>query len=261
MIFSSLNLASMVNEIHKLTYVLFVLVCATLGFTFARQDQPQKDKAKETEYSKQLQARRLRFPTADYVETDLTDPKKNQARKEKKLRKNSYPLVARNPPDWQTESVASNEGELDFPALPVVESAYIVLGKVTSAEAHLSENKKTVYSEFSVSVERVFKTASNSVSAGTEIVVDRIGGSVKHPNGHTVLYRISGMSMPLTGERYLLFLTSTNHQDLSILTAYELGVNGVIPLDEWPHFEKFRGVTEESFIQNLRDALAKSSPY
>ena len=67
--------------------------------------------------------------------------------------------------------------------------------------------------------------------------------------------------MPLTGERYIFFLTSTNHLDLSILTAYELGLNGVIPLDEWTHFEKYRGVSEESLVQSLRDSLAKSSPY
>ncbi|HZI86762.1 MAG TPA: hypothetical protein VFD48_08005 [Pyrinomonadaceae bacterium] len=248
-------------KVLKLTIVLLVLVCATLGLTFGRQNQTQNETRRETEYAKQLQARRLRFPTADYHEPDLPDPKKNEALKQKKLRKNTYKLVARNPPDWQSESVASNEGELDFPALPVVESAYIVLGKVTSAEAHLSENKKNVYSEFKVSVEKVFKTASSSISEGTEIVVDRIGGFVKHPNGHTVLYRISGMNMPLKGERYLLFLTSTNHQDLSILTAYELGVNGTSPLDEWAHFEKYRGVTEESLVQSLRDSLTKSSPY
>jgi hypothetical protein len=250
-------------KVHKLTIALVVLVCATLGLTLGRQSQSQtqSDVTKGSEYAKQLQARRLRFPTADYDEPDLPDPKKNEALKEKKLRKNTYKLVARNPPDWQTESVASNEGELDFPALPVAKSAYIVLGKVTSGQAHLSENKKTVFSEFKVSVERVFKTASSSISEGTEIVVDRIGGSVKHPNGHTVLYRISGMNMPLTGARYLLFLTSTNHQDLSILTAYELGVNGTSPLDEWPHFEKYRGVTEESLVQSLRDSLTESSPY
>jgi hypothetical protein len=248
-------------KVHKLTIVLLVLVCATLGLTFGQQNQTEKDNAREIEYAKQLQARRLRFPTADYDEPDLADPKKNEARKEKKLRKNTYKLVARNSPDWQSESVASNEGELDFPALPVAESAYIVLGKVTSAEAHLSENKKNVYSEFKVSLEKVFKTASGSVSEGTEIVVDRNGGSVKYPNGHTVVYRISGINMPLTGERYLFFLTATNPQDLSILTAYELGVKGTTPLDEWTHFEKYRGVTEESLIQSLRDSLAKSSPY
>lgn len=248
-------------KVHKLTIALLVLVCATLGLTLGRQSQSQSEIEKGTEYAKQLQARRLRFPTADYDEPDLPDPKKNEALKEKKLRKNTYKLVARNPPDWQSESVASNEGELDFPALPVAQSAYIVLGKVTSAQAHLSENKKTVYSEFKVSVERVFKTASSSISEGTEIVVDRIGGFVKHPNGRTVLYRISGMNMPLTGERYLLFLTSTNQQDLSILTAYEFGVNGTSPLDEWPHFEKYRGVTEGSLVQTLRDSLSKSSPY
>ena len=248
-------------KIHKLTYVLLVLVCATLGFTFARQDQAPRDNAKENEYSKQIQARRLRFPTADYEEPDLADPKKNQARKEKKLRKNDYRLIARNPPAWQTERLVINEGGMEFPALPVGESTFILLGKVLSAEAHVSENKKNVYSEFRVSVEKVFKTASGSISEGTEIIVDRIGGFVKYPNGHAVLYRISGMDMPFTGGRYLFFLTSTNQQDLSILTAYELGVKGTTPLDEAPQFEKYRGVTEESLVQSLRDSLAKSSPY
>jgi hypothetical protein len=111
---------------------------------------------------------------------------------------------------------------MDFPALPVAQSEYIVLGKVTAAEAHLSENKKNVYSEFKVSVENVLKTASSSIIAGTEITVDRIGGVVKYPNGRSVLYRLADTNMPAIGERYLLFLTSNNQQDISILTAYEV---------------------------------------
>ena len=248
-------------KIHKLTYVLFVLVCATLGFTFARQDQTQRDPANAKEYSKKLQQRHLRFPTANYEEPDLADPKKNQTRKEKKLRKNDYRVVARNPPTWQAELTVFNEGGIEFPALPVVESTFILQGKVLSAEAHVSENKKNVYSEFRVSVEKVFKTANSSISEGTEIIVDRVGGFVKYPNGHVVLYRIFGIDMPLTGGRYVFFLTSKNQQDLSILTAYELGINGTTPLDEAPQFEKYRGLSEELFIQNLRDSLTKSSPY
>jgi hypothetical protein len=250
-----------VMKIQKLTMVLLVLVCATLGLTLGGQRQPEKDNAKEAGYSKQLQARKLRFPIADYDEPDLSDSKKNEARKEKKLRKNNHRVVASKPPSWQTELVEINEGGIELPALPVAESAYIVLGKVTAAEAHLSENKKNVYSEFKVSVEKVFKTASSSVFEGTEIVVDRIGGFVKYPNGQLVLYRTFGLDMPLVGQRYLFFLTSKNQQDLSILTAYESSANGIKPLDESPQFEKHRGQTEEALLHSLHDALSKSSPY
>jgi hypothetical protein len=155
--------------------------------------------------------------------------------------------------------LSNNEGGIELPALPVRESSYIVLGKVTSAEAHLSQNKLNVYSEFKVSVEKVFKTAT-AISEGTEIVVDRIGGFVKYPNGHTILYRISDFDMPLNGERYLFFLTSKN-EDLSILTAYELSAKGVQPLDRAPQFEKYRGASEEALLEQLRDSLVKTSPY
>jgi len=247
-------------KVHRLTWFLLFLIAGTLGLTSARYKQTPRDTSKDSDYEKQLQVRKARFPTADYDEGDLTDPKRSESLKQKKARKNDFKLVARNPPAWQTERVAINEGGLDFPALPVAQSEYVILGKVTGAEAHLSENKKNVYSEFKVTVEKVLKTSSSSIYQGTEITVDRIGGFVKYPNGQSVLYRIADMNMPLVGERYLFFLTSLNLQDISILTAYELGPT-VSPLDESPQFEKYRGVSETMLLQSVQDSLAKSSPY
>jgi hypothetical protein len=248
-------------KVHKLTYALLILVFATLGLAVAKHEQPRRDPSREDEYLKQQQDKRLRFPVADYEEKDLADPKKNEALKQKKLRKNDFKLVARNPPSWQVERVVINEGGIDFPAFPVAESTVIILGTVTAAEAHLSENKKNVYSEFKVLAEKVFKSSKRSVVDGTELTVDRIGGYVKYPNGFTVLYHISGTNMPLTGERYLFFLTSKNQQDLSVLTAYEIGTKGVAPLDESPQFEQYRGISETALLQKLRDVLAQSSSH
>jgi hypothetical protein len=248
-------------KIHKLTYALALLVFATLGLTFGRNQQSSADGTKANEYQKQLAARSQRFPTAAYDEPDLADPQKDKALKEKKLRKNDYRFVARNPPFWQAERIVINEGGIDFPALPVTPSTLIVLGRVTAAEAHLSENKKNVYSEFTVLVEKVFKSASGLSLEGEEITVDRVGGFVKYPNGQSVLYRISGTNMPLIGERYLLFLTSKNQQDISILTAYELGAKVVAPLDDSSQFEEYRGMTETVLLDKLREALTKSSPH
>lgn len=248
-------------KIHKLTFVLLILVFGTLGLTFATRDQTRSLPASDTEALKQLQDKKRSFPVAKYDEPELTDPKKNQALKEKKLRHNEFRMVARNPPEWQAELLVIDEGLVLTPALPVRESAFIVSGEVKTAEAHVSENKKNVYSEFTILVKQVLKTANSSIVEGTEITVDRLGGFVTYPNGRTVLYRLSGRNMPAVGERYLFFLTSPNNQDLMILTAYRLDASGVSPLDDSPQFEKFRALTEDVLVQNVRDSLAKSSPY
>ena len=144
-------------------------------------------------------------------------------------------------------------------ALPVSKSDYIVVGEVKTAEAHVSQNKENVYSEFTVLVSKVFKTANSSIIQGSEITVDRVGGYVKYPNGRTVLYSVSGKNMPAIGARYVFFLSSPNNQDLIILTAYQLGPNGVVPLDDSPQFEKFRGTAEDLFLKDLGDSLTQTS--
>lgn len=248
-------------KIHKLTFVLLILVIGTMGLTFATRNQTPVGKAGAADALKQYQEKKGRFPTADYEEPELADPKKNQARKEKKLRRNDFSIVTSNPPEWQAERRFTDDGLSLTPALPVQKSAYILIGEVKAAEAHVSENKENVYSEFTVLVTSVFKTANSSIGEGTEVTIDRVGGFVRYPNGRTVLYRVSGKNMPTVGGRYLFFLSSPNNQDLTILTAYNLGTSGVDPLDDSPQFEKFRGMSEVEFLQNLRNALVQSSPY
>jgi hypothetical protein len=84
-------------KIHKLTLVLFMVVLGTLGLTFATRKQTQRSKVTDTEALRQRQEKKAKFPTADYDEPELTDPKKNQARKEKKVRHNNFSIVAKNP--------------------------------------------------------------------------------------------------------------------------------------------------------------------
>jgi hypothetical protein len=108
-----------------------------------------------------------------------------------------------------------------------------------------------VYSEFTVLVTKVFKTANSSVTEGTEITIDRIGGFVRYPNGQTVLYSVSGKNMPAVGERYVFFLTSLNNQDLIIVTAYALGANGVTHSMIRPNLKEFRDMAEDLFLQKL----------
>lgn len=248
-------------KINRLTFVLLILVLVTLGLSLATRSQTPSNKVSDIEALRRYQEKKGRFPVADYDEPELTDPKTNQARKEKKLRHNNFSMVAKNPPEWQAELLFIDEGIVLTPDVPVRQSTLIVVGEVRSAEAHVSENKLNVYSEFKVSVLKVLKTANSSIVDGTEITIDRFGGNVRYPNGRAVLYRLSGRNMPVVGGRYLFFLSSPNSQDLMIVTAYSFGPKGVAPLDDSPQFEKFVGLSEEVFIAKVRDELAKSSAY
>ena len=246
-------------RIHKLTVFLFILVVGTLGLTFATRNQTPDNQLTSREALKLQQEKKAKFPVADYEEPELADPRKNQARKEKKARHNNFSIVAKRPPEWQAETMFIDEGLALTRALPVSKSDYIVVGEVKTAEAHVTENKENVYSEFTVLVSKVFKTANSSIIQGSEITVDRVGGYVKYPNGRTVLYSVSGKNMPAIGARYVFFLSSPNNQDLIILTAYQLGPNGVVPLDDSPQFEKFRGTAEDLFLKDLGDSLTQTS--
>ncbi len=249
-------------KMHRFTYFLVVLVLATLGFSLARRAEPfvaayvgsQGDpKADRFEDAKR------NFPTADYNEGDSLDPQKNAEMKEKQKRHNNFKFVPVHPQPWQTESVFVAEGLFEFPALPVAQSDFILLGTVEAANAHLSENKMNIFSEFTVVVGTAFKTARKEITEGSVLTVERIGGFVKYPNGQKILFRISGANMPKIGAQYLFFLNSKNKQDCSIITAYELTEKGALPLDESAQFEALRGTAEADILKHLRDLLSKAS--
>ena len=87
-----------------------MVVFGTLGLTFATRKQTQRSKATEQEFIKQQQAKKGKFPIANYDEPELADPKKNQAQREKKVRHNNFSMVAKNPPEWQAELLFIDEG-------------------------------------------------------------------------------------------------------------------------------------------------------
>ena len=103
------------------------------------------------------------------------------------------------------EAALTLEPHFTFPALPVAESEIVVVGTIQSAQAHLSESKRNVFSEFTLTVEDVLKSKIQGVAQGSVLTIDRVGGHVKYPNGQRVLYRITSLNMPQIGGRYLLF--------------------------------------------------------
>ena len=252
---------------QRVTYILLVIVIGTAAFAFKSRGNEQSSpipsspskplstqKQQEEEYLKKAKQARSRFPIAKYDEAEPTDPIKRAARKEKQKRYDGPSIVARKPHPSDAEVSSIYEGP-QLPPLPVSKSNVIVVGTVRSGEAHLSDNKKNIYSEFTVQFDDVLK-AEVSLPTNNVITVDREGGIVDYPNGQQILYRNSGENMPSIGKRYLFFLQCVN-QDFRILTAYELDKDKVVPLDDLDQFKTYAGQDVTTFLNDIRTILSQ----
>jgi len=229
-------------HVQRVTYILLVIVIGAAAVAFTSRGNERQ--AKQT---------KNKFPVANYDEPEPTDPVEKAARKEKQKRYDGPSIVARKPHPSDVEVNSIYEGP-QLPALPTSKSNVIVLGTVQSGEAHLSENKKNVYSEFTVQLDNVLK-ADVSLPTNNIITVDREGGIVAYPNGQQILYRTSRENMPSIGRRYVFFLQYVN-QDFRILTAYELRRDRVVPLDDLDQFQKFAGQDATTFLSDIRNMLS-----
>jgi len=155
-----------------------------------------------------------------------------------------------------------------LPALPVERSSSVILGEITSAAAYLSEDKSSVYSEFKIQIQAVFKNdTSQNLNPNTSIEAERYGGRVRLPSGKIFLSAVDHQDMPRVGGRYLLFLTHSDplagkDQDHHILMGYELRGGKVFPLDQTmpPHpISGYKGRDETVLLSDLSSALARVS--
>lgn len=244
----------------KLTYFLLVLVAGTIIFSAVRHPTPiptTVSQRNRDDYKKINE----RFPTADYdSKQDLPDPERNAKRKEKQRRYDDTNLVASHVQPGVDEATLFLEPHITFPSLPVAESECVVVGTIGTAQALLSESKRNVFSEFTLTVEDVLKSKMQGVAQGSVLTIDRVGAHVKYPNGQRVLFRIAGLNMPQIGGRYLLFLTSIHSkEDISILTGYQLTPDGAIPLDELYGAASLTGVSEVDILQRVRKLIQNSA--
>jgi hypothetical protein len=244
-------------HLSKTTYFVFiaVIMIMTLSVTVFK---PGRGSVSDQQNVRQPQVplydREDRYPVVESDEVEPSDPVKRAKLKRQKQRYDKDAPFSRPGPK-DAEIAFRPEWQFNFPTLPVAKSDVIVIGEILNAEAHRSENKLNVFSTFELKVHEVLK--GTNLNAGSVINVQRIGGFVNYPNGKKVLFRLFGNGMPAVGARYALFLTALN-EDYSILTAYEFGVEGVMPLDNSRQFEIYHGKSETDFLNVLRDAISQA---
>ena len=251
---------SSLKHISKMTYFVFFVVVTvmTLSVTVFKGGNDQLRNQQDTRGSlRKYQDHRDRYPVVDAEEREPTDEIKRAKLKLQKQRYDKDAPFYRDVDPEDGEVAFRPEWQFDFPALPVAQSDAVVIGKVLAAQAHRSQNKKNIFTNLDFQVDEVLK--GRSIKDGSVITVQRIGGFVKYGDGRTVLFRLSGNGMPAAGLRYALFLNSIE-DDFTLLTGYELGADGVEPLDNSPQFEALRGENEISFTQRLRDVVSQTRP-
>jgi hypothetical protein len=141
------------------------------------------------------------------------------------------------------------------------------LGSVTKGQPYLSEDGTSLYSEFTISVEEVFKdSASLSLKRGSVVALFRKGGSLRLASGRVVRTDVHGLGdPPLAEHRYLCFL----HYDAGGYwfrtdKLWELRNGVAAPMDPIDQGlaqagrSQFSGMSEPDFLAAVRDAVRRA---
>jgi hypothetical protein len=156
---------------------------------------------------------------------------------------------------------------VELPAIPVAKSEIIALLRFQSADAYLSSNKHNIYTEFHGEVLNLFRnTLPINLQNGSEITVERLGGTIRFPGNCIVKYEVYGQNFPAIGHEYLLFLKRTpSGDDFLIITGYEIRNGTIAPLDGpfgepgGGKFAQYSGVDADEFIEMIISAIQSTT--
>ena len=208
-----------------------------------------------------------RFPIVDFYDPEPLDQNERKIRETKGRRYSNKRMPQIEEDTYQI--FTSNDWDVGLPAFPVERSAAVIIGKVTSARAHLTPDKAEIYSEFRIDIDAIVKNdAANIIKDKDTITVERKGGRARMPSGKLVLSWVTHQNMPRVGGRYLLFLThdfetpNDTGKDFYILTGYELRDGQVHMLDDTlpgHPITRYKGKTETTLLTDLFNTIAKTS--
>jgi hypothetical protein len=156
---------------------------------------------------------------------------------------------------------------LPEPAIPAAKSDMVITGEIAKAEAFLSEDKVSIYSEFTVKVNSILKNStSEEINPGDSIVISRGGGGVRFPSGKVIKELFEGKPMPRVGSKYVLFLRyEAEGGDYPLITAYEIKNGITLPLDgidsdgkviyQLTSHQSYKGMSEIDFLSLIQLAI------
>jgi hypothetical protein len=241
------------NTNQKTWIVVGTVVLLTLFLTFGTTSSHTQQKGRVNpspngtpDFSK--------YPVADLDAPEPGNSAEGRERALKNKRYDKHPLII-DGLDSTNTAVGSTDAEPEPSVLPVSESKLIVVGTTTDSKAFVSNNRKGVYSEYSLRIQSIIRNDSlHERQVGETISIDRSGGLVRYPKGHKVMYFVNGHGLPEVNARYIFFLTKEGDEEnpnYKILTAYQIKDGSIFPLDRFPPFKEFQGMDEKAFVTRI----------
>lgn len=247
----------MLNQKLVVCLIFTIITVAFISATAARHQESSEAIQEQQKLDFESQ-----FPIADYNSPAPVAPDelaKRQSRSSK-FDKSSQDIDPANEAEVTTDF---SHWATNLSALPVDKSSSVVVGEVSDAKAYLSNDKTGVYSEFVLHLDKVLKDESKRLTSGCSILVARKGGRVRFPAGRISQYFTAGQGMPRVGQRYVLFLISSEEEKyFYLLTGYELREGHVLLLDNpgsGHPITAYKGKEELSLLKDIQAAVAKTS--
>jgi hypothetical protein len=125
-----------------------------------------------------------RFPLTDFSSPEPTDAaeRSKQRARAKKYDKSEWHV---NPNDPSDSTVRVDFVDPNLPAFPFAKADAVVIGRITKAQANLSNDKTGIYSTFTIAVDEVVKNSSRATfSTGSLIEAER--GELSFPLGEFI---------------------------------------------------------------------------
>lgn len=235
-------------------------VLTTIAVTFGTLDSHSQQKPQPTPTQQDKGFEDLsKYAVADYDAPESRDAEERDKRGRAGKRYDGQHLIIPNP--HPNDGGAMLYDELPPPPLlPVAESNLIVVGKIVNANAFVSNDKRSVYTEFAISVDDVIKNdLSVNLEKGAVITTDRVGGMVRYSDGRKLIYRVAERKMLWLGGEYILFLAQDKGSpNYRLVTGYELtATNDFSQIDTGRKFDQYKGVRKSEFIETIRAEVAR----
>jgi hypothetical protein len=173
------------------------------------------------------------------------------------------------------EGISSKTTYVDLPPfgpgaiqseLPVNWSDTVIVGAVKRIQPYLSEDKRNIYTEYTISVTEVLKDAKGLLlNAASTIALDRMGGAIRLASGRVLRDVVHGNGSPLIPEhKYAMFLTyDARGAWFRTFKCWELRNGVAVPIEPGDVGKAqagrslFAGLDEASFITAVRDAAQR----
>src|SRR5436309_4654336 len=153
------------------SYIKLLLIATIISGTVVAALQRQR-RAIVPQQAEEIDA--SRFPVADSTTVLPADPSE-RAKREAISRKYNSRHVSPQITESTDKVFLSLDWDVGLPALPVGKSSSVIIGEITKAEAHMSEDKTAIYSEFAVRIESILKNdTKSSLTVGSLVSVERL---------------------------------------------------------------------------------------